>query len=245
MLEYLRESGKLSERKARLFAVACCFYCFWYRLLDDRTQIAVGVAARHAEGLAEAQEVIEAAASAHAVAESLQREAFADLADFSVRRSEFLANDSNAAAAAALALNAPLDASHASTFAPCDQQERQMQVNFLRELFGPLPFRPVTLSPTVRIWNSGIVVHLAQAIYQEQQLLSNADTLEWFRRRREQGIYPWRQLPSAYLDSHRLAVLADALEEAGCRDQDILAHCRSGGEHVRGCWVVDLLLGKS
>ena len=39
-------------------------------------------------------------------------------------------------------------------------------------------------------------------------------------------------------------VLADALEEAGCQDQDILGHCRSGGEHVRGCWVLDRLLGK-
>jgi hypothetical protein len=42
----------------------------------------------------------------------------------------------------------------------------------------------------------------------------------------------------------RLALLADALEEAGCADAAILSHCRSGGEHVRGCWVVDLMLGK-
>jgi hypothetical protein len=42
----------------------------------------------------------------------------------------------------------------------------------------------------------------------------------------------------------RLPILADALEDAGCSDADILAHCRGGGEHVRGCWVVDLLLGK-
>ena len=42
----------------------------------------------------------------------------------------------------------------------------------------------------------------------------------------------------------RLPVLADALEEAGCHDADILAHCRAPGPHVRGCWVVDLLLGK-
>jgi hypothetical protein len=41
-----------------------------------------------------------------------------------------------------------------------------------------------------------------------------------------------------------MPVLADALEEAGCRDADILGHCRFGGDHVRGCWVVDLLLGK-
>ena len=42
-----------------------------------------------------------------------------------------------------------------------------------------------------------------------------------------------------------LPILADALEDAGCTDADILAHCRGGGEHCRDCWVVDLLLGKS
>jgi len=43
----------------------------------------------------------------------------------------------------------------------------------------------------------------------------------------------------------RLPILADALEEAGCTDADILQHCRAPGPHVRGCWVVDLILGKS
>jgi hypothetical protein len=43
----------------------------------------------------------------------------------------------------------------------------------------------------------------------------------------------------------RMPILADALEDAGCTNQEVLAHCRGGGEHVRGCWVVDLLLGKS
>jgi hypothetical protein len=42
----------------------------------------------------------------------------------------------------------------------------------------------------------------------------------------------------------RLPILADALEEAGCTDADILAHCRSEGPHFRGCWAVDLVLGK-
>jgi hypothetical protein len=40
-----------------------------------------------------------------------------------------------------------------------------------------------------------------------------------------------------------LVVLADALEEAGCANAEVLAHCR-GGEHTRGCWLVDLLLAK-
>lgn len=41
-----------------------------------------------------------------------------------------------------------------------------------------------------------------------------------------------------------LPILADALEDAGCDNEDILAHCRGPGPHVKGCWVLDLLLGK-
>ena len=37
---------------------------------------------------------------------------------------------------------------------------------------------------------------------------------------------------------------ADALEEAGCTCDDILSHCRKPADHVRGCWVVDLIMGK-
>lgn len=42
----------------------------------------------------------------------------------------------------------------------------------------------------------------------------------------------------------RLPLLADALEEAGCTNADMLVHCRSKGPHARGCWVIDLLLGR-
>jgi hypothetical protein len=41
-----------------------------------------------------------------------------------------------------------------------------------------------------------------------------------------------------------MPILADALEDAMCTDRDILDHCRGPGPHVRGCWVVDLILGK-
>jgi hypothetical protein len=53
-----------------------------------------------------------------------------------------------------------------------------------------------------------------------------------------QGIYEDRAFDC-------LPILADALEEAGCDNADILNHCRQPGAHVRGCWVVDLLLNKS
>jgi hypothetical protein len=42
----------------------------------------------------------------------------------------------------------------------------------------------------------------------------------------------------------RLPILGDALEEAGCTDESVLAHCRQPAGHVRGCWLVDLLTNK-
>ena len=45
-------------------------------------------------------------------------------------------------------------------------------------------------------------------------------------------------------DFSALPILADALQDAGCTDDDILSHCRQGDPHTRGCWVVDLILDK-
>jgi len=45
-------------------------------------------------------------------------------------------------------------------------------------------------------------------------------------------------------DFAQMPILADALQDAGCEDTELLAHCRGPGPHVRGCWVVDLVLGK-
>ena len=98
-------------------------------------------------------------------------------------------------------------------------QERAAQADLLRCVFGnPFrPFRPATVSSA---WQTPQVVALAQAAYEQ------------------------RDLPAGTLDLARLAVLADALEEAGCDQADLLGHLRGPGPHVRGCWAVDLLLGK-
>jgi hypothetical protein len=83
------------------------------------------------------------------------------------------------------------------------------------------PFRPLPpLDLTWLAWHGGAVKRLAEAAYEE------------------------RELPSGHLDAGRLAVLADMLEESGCADAELLGHLRGPGPHVRGCWVVDLLLGK-
>ena len=86
----------------------------------------------------------------------------------------------------------------------------------LREVFGN-PFRSVALDPA---WQTSTVVSLAQAAYEE------------------------RILPAGTLDPDRLAVLADALEEAGCDNPDILSHLRGPGPHYRGGFALDLLLSK-
>lgn len=56
-------------------------------------------------------------------------------------------------------------------------------------------------------------------------------------RRLAESIYEERRFEN-------MPILADALEDAGCRAQAILDHCRGPGPHVRGCWVVDLLTGR-
>jgi len=91
-----------------------------------------------------------------------------------------------------------------------DQDERAWQGRVLRDLFGSLPFRPVSLDAA---WQTSTVTSLAQAIYDERAF-------------------------------DRLPILADALEDAGCNNQEVLSHLRSGREHCRGCWPLDLVLGK-
>jgi hypothetical protein len=90
------------------------------------------------------------------------------------------------------------------------------QAHLVRDIFGN-PFRPVTVASS---WLTPAVRGVAQEIYNT------------------------RHLPQGTFDTTRLAILADALEDAGCDQDDILAHCRSEGPHVRGCWPVDLLLGR-
>jgi hypothetical protein len=43
----------------------------------------------------------------------------------------------------------------------------------------------------------------------------------------------------------RLPIAADALEDAGCSDAQLLRHCREAGAHLRGCWALDLMLGET
>ena len=58
-------------------------------------------------------------------------------------------------------------------------------------------------------------------------------------------LQPSSNSPLIYEDrAFDMPILGDALEDAGCTNAAILKHCRSGAEHVRGCWCLDLILGK-
>jgi hypothetical protein len=92
--------------------------------------------------------------------------------------------------------------------------ERAVLCDLLRDVFGN-PFRPVQVARSrLRSW-----------------LKWNDGTV----RRLARTIYDERAFD-------RLPVLADAVEEAGCDNEEIINHCRGGGPHVRGCFVLDLLL---
>ncbi len=226
MLEFLR--GKASERKLRLFAVAllpphyglCC-------PTKGATDVLRGVAERLADGLATEcgggscenlppkrpgindQQAGGAAGSAGWGAVCCT---VAVSAGHAAGRS----SESSAAAsgfASTILRYTPTWGDNTAYFAAVSEgtaKERLAQPPLLREIFGTIPFRPVTANP---LWLTPVVVGFAQAIYDDRAF-------------------------------DRLPILADALEEAGCDNADILDHCRGSGPHVRGCWVVDLLLGK-
>lgn len=68
--------------------------------------------------------------------------------------------------------------------------------------------------------------------------------LPWIVRNLAEAAYSERLDHDGTLDPDRLTVLADALEESGCLDADILDHLRGPGPHYRGCWALDLILNK-
>jgi hypothetical protein len=211
MLKCLR--GKASDRKARLFIVACCRRV-WHAFDDeDYRQAAVEVAERHADGLADDDDL---------------EASFWDLTDGEPHRAAdcctnlavcaFDEPDDGVECALLAIFEATLHA-YAEDYDHQEEIERAegaAQAGLLRCIFAD-PSGEAAIAPSLR---TATVVSLAE------------------------GVYEKRHLPGGELDQARLAVLSDALEEAGCDDEGILAHLRSPGPHVRGCWALDLILDK-
>jgi hypothetical protein len=217
MLNFLQTSGWGSDRKLRL---VCCGLCrsVEHLLTDARYRRALDVAERFADGLADVAELRQA----HAVV--TQASTHTEEHEWSEDKQGMLLAAN--AVGWATTLREPPDppaylAGAAATGAKAaaltdglpEADVHATQSALLRDILGPLPFRPVAVPPSVRACDNGAVVRLAEAIYAERG---------------------FGDLP----------ILADALDEASCTDQAILAHLRGPGPHVRGCWAVDLVLAK-
>jgi hypothetical protein len=232
MLEFLQE--KPSERKVRLFAVACCRR-IWHLLTDQRSRSAVEVAERFADGKVNEIErllAFEGAADAPSDATPALNHTPLDFSDGSRRAfAAYCASCTagytalNATAVAVPVRSLTRRAAEAvayasfdpgdSTFAASDAAERSEkigQANILRDVHGN-PFRPPMIDSTWLAWENCTVLNVAQAIYDERAF-------------------------------DKMPILADALQSAGCDNAEMLNHLRQSGVHVKGCWVVDRLLGK-
>ncbi len=237
-LRLLVRRDRASERKQRLFAVACCRHR--YDLLGRGvSRELVAVAERFADGLATASD-LEAVRSgfaegdfrgaAHAAGLAAVAAANADIGGLwgAVHTSDQMIEAAARQAAEAAHRKAEMSggrgdmASEAArrARATAEAEERREQLTLLRDLFGDPSGPALVIGPGVLAWNGGTPARLALVAYEN------------------------RFLPSGQLDPARLGVLADALEEAGA-DGEIVGHLRGSGPHVRGCRVVDLVLGKT
>jgi hypothetical protein len=226
MLEF--REGKVSERRLRLFAVACCFRIS-HLLTDGYCLQFVDIGERFADRLATEDELEVARENAEDAMGASHRAATA--AGWSAN--SWITNAATIAAGCILShwqnwvsdigfFETPLWAARAiagpAAHGMLDDtpereafhNEQRVQCHLVRDIFGN-PFRPIAFNPA---WLTSTVLTLARGIYDERAF-------------------------------DRMPILADALQDAGCDNDDILTHCRGAGPHVRGCWVVDLVLGKS
>jgi hypothetical protein len=253
MLEYLRDSGRANERRCRLLACACVRRGAWPFLSEERCRKAVEARERFEYGLASADELKGWQVNAwRALREAVTTKSHAVSAVRAAAEAAGMANPSSVTMRLAVAedyalwwpdlhrmwaheterwLERVLELAAkaavqpgAAAGDPLSQAAwvdvRADQCALLRCLLGN-PFRPLQLiALSLLKWRDATVVRLAQAAYQDTSP------------------------PDGTLDSTRLAVLADALEEAGCTQADLLDHLRGPGPHVRGCFVLHLLLSR-
>jgi hypothetical protein len=223
MLDYLE--GKGSDRKFRLFACACCRR-IWHLLTDRRSRGAVELAERFADRLTGREQVVEAVCRLLTDRRGQNsREAAERFADRLVRE-----EDLTEAEYAAEAADEDNDMARAARLVLGDYAWGvALEVGYVvNEDNGPMP--------------SELLCDFLREIFGNPFRPVTADPA-WLR---------WNEAAAVHLAEtiydecafDRLLVLGDALEEAGCAEPAILEHCRRPGPHARGCWAVDLLLGR-
>jgi hypothetical protein len=208
--------GKASDRKMRLFVCACCRR-IWHLLVDERSRKAVEVVERFIDGNSDSA----ALETAMAAATALDREGLPPAG---------LGENYNQAALAALSAIRYADVT-------AESHEPNAWIYAAEDA----------------AWHARYAVGEGERSAQALLLRELFGPLAFRRlasglaRLSSKGGVVQKLAQLIYDDQafDRLPILADALEEAGCTDADVLAHCRSPGPHVRGCWLVDLLLNKS
>jgi len=228
MLDFLLSRGRAGERKLHLFAVACVRRA-WEAVEDGRSRRVIEVTERYADGLATAEELASARSDASYAARAGMAAGYAALYAASPDAVDAARANTNPdttyydADVGAVYYDYSADRVADYSFAQAEAWSggRGAQADLLRDIFGN-PFRPrPRIERAWLTWNEGIVSRLAEATYEH------------------------REMPGGTLDNARLSILADALQEAGCDDNHLLGHLRSGGLHVRGCHALDAVLGKS
>jgi hypothetical protein len=216
MLKFLK--GRVSDRKLRLFACACC-RGIWELLDEERFRQLVEASEQYADRLIRRKDLVERRIAALGLASNDACDAVvsAARAQCSARWVALLclyATTGRNAPPGQLVVPRRSDIPDASP-ETMDAWMRASagQAAVLREVFGLLPLRPANGRNSRTDWD-GRVGHLARAVYDARAF-------------------------------DRLPILADALEDAGCTNAELLGHLRSPGPHVRGCSAVDLVLGKS
>jgi hypothetical protein len=214
---FVSEAGR---RKLRLYACACC-RGVWHLLADERARHAVEVAERHADAAATADELWAAqqagGKAADAVAGRPVPPEFHGAIAAVAAATRWITRKWGAATAAkeaALARQKAAGRGRADAWTAAQVQREERR--WLADLLRDLFGNP-----------------FRPASIPESVRAWNGGTVVKLAR----AIYDGRRFSE-------MPVLADALEEAGSTDVDVLAHCRGGGEHVLGCWVVDALLDR-
>lgn len=178
MLQWLGSLGPARERKLRLFACATV-RAIWHLLADDRSKRAVEVAERFADGNATLQELNQSCADARKAAGDISPKANDGWMALRAANAATLIADAEAFFAASLGHSHAARATGLEgviqkkwpapkTRAEMEEQMSRLtkpQCDLLRDLFGPLLFRPIPFAPT---WQTSAVLSLAQDIYERR-----------------------------------------------------------------------------
>ena len=241
---------ELTERKLRLFACACCRR-LWHRLEDNRLRAAIEVAEKFADSQATPEDLANARSKA---AEFLNSYIMTYWPDSILVTDDTDFDNLNAEQRDALQM-----ASQRYCW-DAEEDRRRWAVRHAAEAIVAASSRDGDGGRPYLHHVEAVILEISEAqaecVGREAERHQQADLLRdifgnpfhpviinpaWLSpvaASLAQGIYEGRSFDG-------IPILGDALEEAGCDNADILDHCRSRAGHVRGCWVVDALLGKS